>query len=369
MQFFAKKNALASLVSAGAFSLLTSLAPLQAVFAAAETGVWQEVKPGGGTVCARGEDYSFFVAPGSSDKVVIDFIGGGACWNSVNCAPESATFTDSVASLRKRYEKGLTGVYDRARGDNPLKEWTHVVVPYCTGDIHWGSNTSTYTRENGSTFTIQHKGAVNTQAVLDWVQGNIQNPKKVLVTGCSAGAYGSIYWTPAIKRIFPGSVFYQLGDSGAGVITEEFFQHNFSRWRADRAAPAWIPGLDPKKVDWARISLADLYRHIGAFYPHIQLAQFTTARDDVQTFFYELMGGEADAWAPKMIENIQAIKDGIDNFQSFVAPGYDHCVLPYEKFYKTVSAGQQFDQWFSKFINDQPVPSVMCDDCESEAAL
>ena len=39
--------------------------------------------------------------------------------------------------------------YDKSHPDNPIKNWHHIVIPYCTGDIHWGNNDKLYTKENG----------------------------------------------------------------------------------------------------------------------------------------------------------------------------------------------------------------------------
>ena len=104
---------------------------------------WKEISPGGETLCARGEKFSFFVNEGSSDKIIIDFIGGGACWNDMTCNKSNPTFIDSVDYLRKN-EAGLEGLYDHSDSRNPLKDYTHVVIPYCTGDIHWGQKDTVY---------------------------------------------------------------------------------------------------------------------------------------------------------------------------------------------------------------------------------
>src|SRR5690348_6861110 len=61
-------------------------------------GQWNEIQPGGDTICARGGAYSFFVYPGKTNKVVIDFIGGGACWTEESCSFAGALFDDSVDS-------------------------------------------------------------------------------------------------------------------------------------------------------------------------------------------------------------------------------------------------------------------------------
>jgi hypothetical protein len=40
--------------------------------------------PGG--VCSDGSPYRFYVSPGDPKKVVLDFQGGGACWDAATCA-------------------------------------------------------------------------------------------------------------------------------------------------------------------------------------------------------------------------------------------------------------------------------------------
>ena len=329
---------------------------------------WYEVKPGGETSCARGDEFSFFVSPGNSDKVVIDFIGGGACWNDQTCAEGTATFSDNVEHLKRRYENGeLSGVYQRDREDNPFKEYNHVVIPYCTGDIHWGNNEVTYTNEEtGEDFTIKHKGAVNAKAVLACVSANILNPRRVVVAGCSAGSYGSIYWTPEVRRMFPNADFKQLGDSGVGIITERFFHESFPKWNATEAAPRWIPELNPDVVDWSTLGIHDLYTNIGHYYPEISLSQYTSAFDDNQTFYFEIMGGAPENWSPNMFDTIHGIEQSLSRFRSFIAPGVEHCILPYDELYSVQSGGVAFTSWLKDYIDGEQVPSVVCDHCDPD---
>ena len=329
--------------------------------------VWKEVKPGGNTTCARGDDFSFFVSPGRSNNVIIDFIGGGACWDSFTCAKSTATFADNVEYIKAMQERGeLKGIYERERDDNPFKDWKHVVIPYCTGDIHWGDSTQNYIGEDGEEFTIHHKGAVNVKSVLDWIKDNYTDPNHMLVTGCSAGSYGSIYWTPQIKELFPHAKLKQLGDSGAGVITEEFFKTSFPRWNAMGSAPDWIPGLNPDEVEWHTLKIEDLYSNVGNFYSNMTLAQVTAAYDDNQVFFYEMMGGDPDDWSDIMFGKMNSIEQSSPNFRSFVSPGTDHCILPYERFYTQESHGVLFKNWLKDFVGDNVPQTVHCVDCEPD---
>src|SRR5215210_4000630 len=42
---------------------------------------WTTFAPGGETRCARGTPFKYFVRRGSVNRVIIDFRGGGACWD------------------------------------------------------------------------------------------------------------------------------------------------------------------------------------------------------------------------------------------------------------------------------------------------
>lgn len=125
-----------------------------------------------------------------------DFAGGGACWNDGTCSQPSNPEND----LDGLYLDGVygspgdtsyDGIYDRENPDNPLKDWYHVHISYCTADLHLGDNAVTYTGEGG-TLEVNHKGAVNTRAALAWVFNNFSAPEAVFVTGVSAGAYASV---------------------------------------------------------------------------------------------------------------------------------------------------------------------------------
>ena len=74
---------------------------------------WNELDPGDGTICARGTKYSFFARPGTVNKVVIDFMGGGACWNEGTCSYAGALFSDDMDWMRDLVDADeFEGVYD-----------------------------------------------------------------------------------------------------------------------------------------------------------------------------------------------------------------------------------------------------------------
>lgn len=311
-------------------------------YGAMAQGGWVE-HPVPDGVCGRGSAYSYFVYPGDSDKVVIDFMGGGACWNERNCSTDEATFVDSVEYLRERQRNGLPGVYDKERANNPFAGFTHVVIPYCTGDLHWGSNTATYVSNDGDEFTIEHHGARNVQLVLDDLTDQRLDPTNILVTGCSAGSYGSIFWTPAIARTFPQSSVNQFGDSGAGVMTSDFPAIAYRQWQLHRAAPTWVPGLAGDAKPWDAMTLNFVYQKIGAYYSNIQLAQLNFAQDNVQRAFFMFMGGNPLTWSRAMRKSMADLTSTTENFKSFIYNGGKHCILPNDDIYD--SDFDELRQW------------------------
>lgn len=325
---------------------------------------WSEIKPGGETSCSRGDEYSIFVYPGSVNKVVVDFIGGGACWSPETCAPESPTFTETVDSLRERIKKdGLHGLHDKTDRRNPTKDWFHLVVPYCTGDVHWGSHDQTYTRKNGSSFTVKHRGAINAKTALSWLSERVRDPEQVLVTGCSAGAYGSIYWTPHVRKMYPDTRMVQFADSGNNVIHEGFTERLEPLWKYTDNLPRWIPDINPDEVDVTKLTLDEWYKIALDYHPDLRFSQYSTALDGVQTFFYELMGGDPVNWAQRLQSSVRTLADSSSQYKYYVSPGDDHCILPFDSFYTQKVNGQPFLRWFSNYLEGNEVPNVMCTDC------
>lgn len=323
---------------------------------------WREVFPGGETTCARGDEFSFFYHEGDSDDLVIDFIGGGACWSYQTCKKSTATFIDSVDYVHTRIERtGLNGIYDKHNPKNPLKNWTHVVIPYCTGDLHWGDNVQTY-REQNKSVTIFHKGAINARTVIDWALAR-QQPRRIFITGTSAGGYASLYWLPYVTEKNPNAKILQFSDGAAGVVVEEQFHNALNFWQIEKHAPTWVPRLNPTHYQWENLTMADLYIEIGRHYPSVMLSQFNTFLDSVQSFFYMIMGGNLLTWAEQALASLKIISTSIENFQFFHANGSNHTITPDKDFYVVRSQGVKLVDWVQNMIDEMSPHNVLCHTC------
>ena len=57
-----------------------------------EGETWHAIEPGGDTICSRGQPWAFFFRPGVVNKLVVEFQGGGACWNYPTCSVADMIF-------------------------------------------------------------------------------------------------------------------------------------------------------------------------------------------------------------------------------------------------------------------------------------
>ena len=114
-------------------------------------GMWNKFPGNNETECADGSDYAYYVYPGTVNKLVIDFQGGGACWDDGTCSlPSEAPGDGGLYNSLIFGEPAPQGIYDKTREDNPTKDWYHAFISYCTADIHLGNSTQTYTNADGS---------------------------------------------------------------------------------------------------------------------------------------------------------------------------------------------------------------------------
>jgi hypothetical protein len=321
---------------------------------------WQTITPGEPTVCADGSPFRFFVHPGDPAKLLIEFEGGGACWDDATCAAD--VYNKRVqADPNDPAQRGrLVGIYDRQNAENPFRDWTHVYIPYCTGDLHWGSVDKTYTGPAGP-FVVPHRGAINAATALSWAFDNVLAPQQVFVTGCSAGGYGSIFWAPHVLNRYPGARGVQLSDSAAGVVPPGFFTVPLQSWNVAAAWPSFIPSLDLGRIDPAQITITQVYSSVAGHYPLATFSEFNRTADATQVFFYILTRGTlatTEEWAAQMQSSVAALQAQNANFFGYTAPGLDHCVINSAALYTTQVNGVRLVDWLRQLVDSGRTTNV-----------
>jgi hypothetical protein len=326
--------------------------------------------------------FSFFAKGGTVNNLVVFFDGGGGCWESMNtiyyptCSLEVNETVDDLASAG--------GIFDTENPANPFKNWSFVAIPYCTGDTHWGSNDHNYPDYlnwyGGGLVPAHHRGFDNFLVVLKWITEHFRRPHKIFVTGSSAGSYGAILGFPYIQETYPKSKVSILGDAGNGVVSDDFQNIYLNNWGIQDNLPAWIPGFDRP---FAEYDLDEMYKIIAGYYPHRKLAQYTTAWDDNQTFYYNVMLNIHNPaewenilpvwcdWQDRMYELVDSAAEA-PNYRSYIGAGSDHTVMGYNKFYEEDSAGIPFVDWVDAMVKNQggthghggiPWVNAECEEC------
>ncbi|MGB0591774.1 MAG: pectin acetylesterase-family hydrolase [Myxococcota bacterium] len=328
-------------------------------------GEWSAVEPGGDTICARGTPFRFYVYGGDPNRIVMDFLGGGACWDSFSCEvgreiQGQSVFTDSAGTLEElqaMHEAGeLEGIYALDNPDNPYKGWTMIRVPYCTGDFYWGNATVDYT----DTLKVHHRGFDNAKAVTAWVTGHYPDVTRLVASGCEAGAYGSLNQAMALADFYPEATVAALADSGVGVITESFFADAFMIWNAFSSMPLHLDGLAGKALE--DVTVKDVTIAASNSHPNLRVAQYTTAYDVLQSFHYMFMGGAMEDWHAAALSSLEYIRARAPNFRYYLAPGPIHCVTPHDITYSREVNGVRFSDWLKVLSTEEVVPpDVVCE--------
>ena len=341
-------------------------------------------------------EFAFFVKRGDPTKLMVFFMGGGACWNITNCSYNHTYSEDlfesvmllGLVSAGAAGGRGVGGFLDTANPDNPFRDWTIVYVPYCTGDLNAGqadyTYPDTYNTVNPAPVQIRHRGAVNTALVVQWMEENITpnaSVTKLFVTGLSAGSYASLLAFPSIREAFSGGTAYYLGDAGVGYAGVDADAHTFTWYAKNRwnvQLPAAIFGTTDigTFTEYKDLVYEGVNHYLGRE-PMIALRQYTTKYDATQAWFYNIQvddhidypnfwgsesGADPDlpvyqAWSTGMLD---AIDIGLANYRYYIGSGIDHTIIFYNKTYTETSGGTSFIGWVDSLVNGAIPASTAC---------
>ncbi|EYF03867.1 pectin acetylesterase-family hydrolase [Chondromyces apiculatus] len=256
---------------------------------------WQKVELPG-TTCGNGSQYKFFVRNTGSQNVLFFMEGGGACWDYDSCsgrlgmlgaANPNGLGDDYMTTFTAKYVSPLVngadpGLPGRSRTDLPTKDWNIVYLPYCTGDVHVGDKTVTYTDPTGvePPLVWHHNGYDNTIAAANYAKSLFPNTQKLLVTGFSAGGTATAAGYYFIRKIIaPKNKGYYLNDSGPIYLAPNANSnsrplHNKIRqsWALDGVFATLPSTFNPNNMG----SINDM---VAKAYPNDQLAYTAYTRD------------------------------------------------------------------------------------------
>jgi hypothetical protein len=322
-------------------------------------------------------EFSFFYRSGNSNKLLLAFDGGGACWNALTCVgtaingdPIYDTFVNETpASLAAN-----AGLGDRDNPENPVGDWFQVFIPYCTGDLHTGSNNRLYvlpTPQGPLPALIHHRGYDNFVAVQEWLidyyQSRGKAPGRVTIVGASAGGYGAQFTYPAMDAVLPSSTRIRvLNDSANGIINQSFYDRALApggAWGIWNNMPPQLAGAfggDPQALPTA------VNQSLAWHYPRTRFGQYTRAFDAVQIFYLNVAKNPDNPtlWT----DPLQLLFSGLEwtararssmlvstlttfNYRFYLARGAGHTVIADSSVYSEQSAGDiRLIDWIDDMI-------------------
>ena len=326
--------------------------------------------------CMQGDEYRYFAKRGSVNKVLMYYMGGGACWDNLTCGGTELTGAICSTSPPDDLSGFAGGFADLTNPNNPFRDWHIVFVSYCTCDIHFGDATQDY-----GNVTVQHKGYHNAKVAEKWAREHFLNPEEVFVTGSSAGAYGAWFNGPLLHEVWPASQIHVLADAGNGVITQDFLDNEFSNWNFLENLPD-IPGIrEALEGD----GMPGYTAAVAKWAPDTNWAHYSTKFDGGgggQTGFYNVMLTESPigalTWweascqfgATALQQSEDTYLEVPDNYRYYFGTGSRHTMFGSDKVYDDITGGvPTIVDWVDAMLasgadgRNENWDNVVCEDC------
>lgn len=184
-----------------------------------------------GPTCLYGSPFRVSIRRTGSPDTIIYLQGGGACWSELCAANEDASM--GVLPI------GWTDA-DPERNP-PLWDFNVVFVAYCDGSVFSGDNV---VDEPGAE-KRRHRGLANLTAALDVAKQRFPSPRRLVLSGSSAGGYGTILGTAVVRMAYPKTPLLVLNDAGPGITNPNdpsLMKGATDEWKAMQFVPPSCEG-------------------------------------------------------------------------------------------------------------------------------
>jgi hypothetical protein len=213
----------------------------------------------------------------SSPNVMVFLDQGGACFNAETCAFNLSAFGGGDFVPQSQ------GIFNRSDPANPVRDWSFVFIPYCSGDVHTGN------RADGAVDGVgpqQFLGYSNLDAFLSRIVPTFAGAGQVLFAGSSAGGFGVLLNADHVARWFAPIPVTALSDSGPpmpnSVVAPCLEQAWHDSWGFDRGAMLDC-GVDcPSSSDY----MVDFVLHFGWRYPSYRGGLISSSHDATIGLFF-----------------------------------------------------------------------------------
>ena len=325
---------------------LGNIAP---VSTATHTGDWTSYHYGTSATaqakCFDGSEYVASVRDGDANQIVLNLGGGGACWSYESCFV--------LPGFVKKESKPLVGekggLANRNHADNPIADWAMVYGDYCDGSVWSGDRTVVHKEaSSGVTRAAEHYGLRNLSATVTLMHQLYPNPERIVVTGASAGGYGTMMGYLVTRAQYPGVPIRLLNDSGPWLYNPDFPDigaDSVERWGVND----FIPDDCPERCNEQLIYLLE---YLFPRDPLVDVALFMHYNDFTIGASYLAYGWD---FSDVLVERTDVLANAHpDRFKRFFHDGVRHTIIWSDDLYTINNHGMLLHDWISAFVDDTP---------------
>ncbi|MET0284879.1 MAG: pectin acetylesterase-family hydrolase [Polyangiales bacterium] len=252
-----------------------------------------------GAKCRDGSQFGVYVHWGEDPKkLFIYFEGGGACANPGFCTLNPKNVGEQFLSGGESAVASLfllpapqgpngQGIFELANANNPVKGWSQVWIPYCTGDVYAGNKTNVTIE--GVPEPQNFYGDANIKKVIGRMKATFPDITRFVAGGSSAGGYGAGIHFGNIQDTFREALGSALLDASPPFTNDYIPVCLQERWRDSWGVDSAFPsdcGEQCRSADGGNLfQIVDYWREK---YPSAKVALISGIHDEIIRLFFSL---------------------------------------------------------------------------------
>jgi len=243
---------------------------------------WITIRPEG-AISSDGSEWYGQIHKGSENKLAVIFYGGGVAYNELSSQTTEGFFIRNMQGIESISKDGIFS----GNKENPFADWNIITIPYTTGDFHVGTGEYTFTGADGKAVTRYHYGYNNYRLMMDAALKELNiSPEALLVTGFSAGGFGTSFLTSDIlENYFP-----DVKNVTALIDASLLF---YTDWKKT-AKEIWkAPDKIVERIISGNVTIDNL-RALRADYPEVKILFDCSNADEVLSAFTKIMVTDTD---------------------------------------------------------------------------
>ena len=311
-------------------------------------------------VCNDGSPAIYYFRKGSGEgsrNWVIFLSGGGFCYSVDHCDDRKISSPELMTSIGKPATLNANGILSDSPAENPdFYNANHVAVPYCSSDL-WSGNRE----KSQSTGGHEFRGwRIVRELMKDFKNGvvnaDIDDARKIVFTGTSAGGVGVMVHADWLSSQFPSADVRGIND--AGWIPDVLPSFSPGQYRnVEIAHRLWNGKVDKTCAD---ANQGTEYRcYSSSVYPFlktpllVQISQYDSV-------YLGAVGVRAPFDAQEaFLANLfaSAVRDSLQPVQAAFSPKtHTHGMLPYNRFFSIKINGKSLRDIVGNWIFDRSGP-------------